>query len=138
MEFKVAEEVALTEVKEFIDYHLDDEIETDQVSKDYKEVVKAVMLGNLDLTDKDSPVLTLRKPIKKEGGATDTDKVTFLTRIKKSQMAALAKGIDINKDAIGFANRMTAYLIQQPAVAMLDLFGKQDMKVIDQLTGLFL
>lgn len=136
-DFKVAEEVAVGEVKEFIEYHLDEEIEADQVSKDYKEMVKAVMRGNLNLEDKDAPSLILLKPIKFESGAIDTGEVKFLTRVTKSQLAAMAKGMDLQKDALSFANKITAYIIQQPSVPMLDKYGKGDIKIIDQMVGLF-
>lgn len=85
----------------------------------------------------DAPVLTLKKPITLESGAIDQDKIIFLTRIPKSKLASLSKGFDIIKNPIGFANVLTCYLIQQPAPAMLDKYSKVDIKVIDQLTGLF-
>ena len=136
-DFKVAQEVAVNEVKEFIEYHLDEEITPEQVEKDYWDVVKAVMRANLNLSDKDAPVLTLLKPIKSESGQFDSDTVKFRTRITKSQLANLAKGMDLQKDGLTFANRMTAFFIHQDSVPMLDLYGKFDMKVIDQLVGLF-
>ena len=136
-EFKIAEEVAITELKEFIEYHLDEEIASDQVAKDYANVLKAMQRGLLDIKDMDAPVLTLKKPTTFESGAVDQTKITFLTRIPKSKLASLSKGFDIIKNPIGFANVLTCYLIQQPAVAMLDKYSKVDMKVIDQLTGLF-
>jgi hypothetical protein len=135
--FVVAEEVAAQEVKEFVEYHLDDEISIEQTKDDYSDVVKSVMLGNLNLSDKDSPVLKLRKPIKSEGGSFDVNEITFLTRLTKSQLAVLAKGIDLSKDRLAFANRLTAHACQLDAVSMLDLIGKHDMKVIDLLVGLF-
>jgi len=136
-DFKVAQEVAVTEVKEFIEYHLDEEISEEQVEKDYWDVVKYVMRADLDLSDKDAPVLKLRKPIKSESGEIVVETVKFRTRITKSQLANLAKGMDLQKDGLTFANRMTAFFIQQDSVPMLDLYGKFDMKVIDQLVGLF-
>ena len=136
-EFKIAEEVATTELKAFIEYHLDETIDESQVAKDYKEVLKAMQRGLLDITDMDAPVLTLKKPILLESGTVDQSKITFLTRIPKSKLAGLSKGFDIIKNPIGFANVLTCYLIQQPAVAMLDKYSKVDIKVIDQLTGLF-
>ncbi len=136
-DFKIAEEVAITELKSFIEYHLDETIDADQVKKDYWDVVKAVMRANLDISNPDQPVLTLQKPIKREGGAIELDKITFRTRITKSQLAVLSKGADLQKDALTFANKMTAYFIQQDSVPMLDLYGKHDMRVIDQLVGLF-
>lgn len=137
-QFKVAEEVAVAEVKEFIEYHTDEEISSDLIVKDYKAVVKAVMRGLLNLNDQDAPVLTLLKPIEKQSGGVDTAQVTFLTRVKKSQLAAISKGLDMGKESVAFSNRLMAYLIQQPTVAYLDYFGKQDMKVIEQVAGLFL
>jgi hypothetical protein len=136
-EFKIAEEVAITELKTFIEYHLDETIDESQVGRDYKEVLKAMQRGLLDVSDMDAPVLTLKTPIKTDSGNVDQSKITFLTRIPKSKLASLSKGFDIIKNPIGFANVLTAYLIQQPAVAMLDKYSKVDMKVIDQLTGLF-
>jgi hypothetical protein len=136
-EFKIAEEVAITELKTFIEYHLDETIDESQVAKDYKEVLKAMQRGLLNVSDMDAPVLTLKTPVKTESGTVDQDHITFLTRIPKSKLASLSKGFDIIKNPIGFANVLTAYLIQQPAVAMLDKYGKADIKVIDQLTGLF-
>lgn len=136
-EYKIAEEVAITELKIFIEYHLDDTIDESQVSKDYAVVLKAMQRGLLDISDMDAPALTLKSPIKTDSGAIDQSKITFLTRIPKSKLAGLSKGFDIIKNPIGFANVLTAYLIQQPAVAMLDKYSKVDMKVIDQLTGLF-
>lgn len=136
-EFKIAEEVAITELKTFIEYHLDDTIDESQVAKDYPVVLKAMQRGLLDISDMDAPVLTLKTPIKTDGGSIAEDKITFLTRIPKSKLASLSKGFDIIKNPIGFANLLTAYLIQQPSVAMLDKYSKVDIKVIDQLTGLF-
>jgi hypothetical protein len=136
-EFKIAEEVAITELKTFIEYHLDDTIDESQVARDYKEVLKAMQRGLLDITDMDAPVLTLKKPITLDNGSVDQTKIVFLTRIPKSKLASLSKGFDIMKNPIGFANLLTAYLIQQPSVAMLDKYSKVDTKVIDQLTGLF-
>jgi hypothetical protein len=136
-EFNVAEDVAVKELKEFIEYHLDEPKTEEDITRDYWDCVKAVMRGNLILEDKDSPVLTLQKPINREGGGVEVGEVKFLTRIAKSHLASLAKGMDLQKDTLTFANRMTAYFIQQPSVPMLDKYGKHDMKIIDQLVGLF-
>ena len=136
-DFKVAEEVAVTEVKEFIEYHLDEEISEEQVKSDYWDVVKAVMRANLNLSDKDAPVLTLLKPIKSESGQFDMSEIKFVTRLVKSKLAILGKGLDLSKDRLTFANRMTAHSCGLESASMLDLIGKNDMHVIDQLVGLF-
>jgi hypothetical protein len=136
-EIKIAEEVAIQEVKVFIEYHLDEPIEADQVAKDYRETVKAVMRGNLNLTDADTPVLKLSKPLTKEDGSVYLESIPFLTRCTPNKLAQLAKGMDIQKDALAFANKMTSYYIQQPSSSILDLIGKHDYKVIQQIVGLF-
>lgn len=137
-EFVIAEEAAIPELKAFIEYHLDETIEESAVKENYAEVLKALMIGNLDIGNIDAPVLKLKKPIMRENGITDTNEVKFLTRVGKNKLAELARGIDMAKDSLTFANKMTAYLIQQPVMAMLDKYGKSDMKIIDKVVGLFL
>lgn len=137
-EFVIAEEAAIPELKAFIEYHLDETIEESRVKDDYAEVLKALTLGNLDISNIDAPVLKLKKPIMRENGIVDTDEVKFLTRVGKNKLAELARGIDMTKDSLTFANKMTAYLIQQPVMAMLDKYGKSDLKIIDKVVGLFL
>ncbi len=143
-EFKIAEDVAIDEVKAFIEYHRDTTISYDRASdsymdiaKDFKHMVKAVKRGLLVLTDKDNPVLTLREPILLENGNTDTSVINFRTRITKSTMAQLAKGGDIIKNPVAFANTLTAYHTQLGAVAMLDKLGKPDLGVVDEMVDLF-
>lgn len=131
------EEIAVKEVKAFIEYHMDEEIDEAQVSKDYWDVVKAVMRGLLNLDNIESPILTLKQPIKTEDGSIDTGSITFLTRIPASKQAAIAKGLDLNKDTLTYINRVTTYLTQLPVVAMLDKIGKVDMKVINHIIPLF-
>lgn len=136
-EFKVAEEVAVKEVKDFIEYHLDEAIDEVQVAKDYRDVVKAVMRGLLDTSNPDSPKLILKQPIVDDKGNEAVSEVTFLTRMPPSVVASLARGIDMQKDALTLANKMTAWFTQQDAVAMLNKFGKVDFKVIQAVVGLF-
>lgn len=136
-QFKVPEEIALNEVKDFVEYHLDKEVTKEDISNGYEDTVKAVMRGLLDISDHKAPVLTLREPVLNTDGNTSVSIISFLTRIKPTALASLSKGIDISKDQLSLVNRMTSYLIQQPAVAMLDRFGKTDYKIIQQVTGLF-
>lgn len=136
-EFKVAEPIAVSEVKAFIEYHLDEEIDEVQVAKDYRDVVKAVMRGRLNIENPNEPVLTLKEKVLDENKSPIISEITFLTRIPATVLSGLAKGIDLQKDSLTFANKMTAYYIQQPAVAMLNKFGKTDYKVIQQIVGLF-
>lgn len=136
-EFKVEETVAISDVKSLIDYHLDNEISEGQVKSDYAAVVKSVMLGNLDISNPDKPKLALRFPIKDDKGVPVISEIEFVTRIPPTVLASLSRGIDIQKDSLGLANKMTVYYTQIGSVALLDRFDKRDYAVIQQIIGLF-
>lgn len=145
-QFLVAEEVAIPEIKKLIEYHQDIVISDDRASdqfmdiaKDFKNILKAVKRGLLDLSDLDAPVLTLKKPLISEGGNFNTEKIVFKTRIKKSTLAQLTKGFDIGKNPLGFANILTTYYTGLDSVGMLDKVSdsKPDIQTIDELVGLF-
>lgn len=135
--FVVPESIAVTEFKAFFEFHQDEEISEEQVAKDFRESVKAIMRGHLNISDMSAPTLTLKDPVKDDKGAVVIDSISFLTRIKPGPLAQISRGIDMSKDSLALLNRMVAYLIQQPAVAMLDKFEKTDYKIIQQVTGLF-
>lgn len=142
--FLIAEEVAIKEIKEFIEYHQDITISTNRASdqfmdiaKDFKEILKAFKRGLLNIEDMDAPVLKLNKPIVSENGNFNTEKIAFRTRITKGTMATLTKGFDVGKNPIGFSNILTAYYAQLDSVSMLEKFGKTDLKIIDEMVSLF-
>lgn len=136
IENKVAEEVAIEEVKEFAEFHLDKELDLEKVKEDYPDVVLAVQRGMLTFSEGKVPVLKLKDPVKTESGGIALDTITFKTRIVASKQAELAKGIDLKSDSFVYLNRMRGFYISQP-VAMLDKLGKFDFKVIDQITSVF-
>ncbi len=142
--FAVAEEVAIPEVKKFVEYHQDitisDDRSSDQfidIATKYKAILKAVKRSNLNLSDLDKPVLKLQKPILSDGGNFNTDEIKFTTRITKSKMAQITKGFDIGGNLIGYTNIMTTYYTNIGSTAMLDKFGKTDLAVIDEMVALF-
>lgn len=145
-EFKIAEEVAITEVKAFVEYHLDKIIDTNRASDDfvdikkvYENMVKAVKRGLLDLENYDAPVLTLKNPLKSDGGNFNVEKITFKTRITKSTMDNLSKGFDVSNRPMGFSNILTTYYTGLESVAILNKISesKTDIKTIDEMVGLF-
>jgi|SRR5882762_2467506 len=145
-QFLVAEEAAIPEIKAFIEYHQDIVISDDRASdqyldipKDFRNILKAVKRGLLDLSDLDAPVLTLKKPLLSEGGNFNTEKIVFKTRITKSTLAQLTKGFDIGKNPIGFANILSTYYTGIGSVALLDKISecKTDIQTIDEVVGLF-
>lgn len=145
-QFLVAEEAAIPEIKAFIEYHQDiviaDDRASDQyldIAKDFKNILKSVKRGLLDLSDLDAPVLTLKKPLLSEGGNFNTEKITFKTRITTSTLAQLTKGFDVSKNPIGFANILTTYYTGIGSVGLLDKISecKTDMQTIEEIVGLF-
>lgn len=136
-EFVVPEEIAIKEVKDFIEHHQDETISEEQVAIDYKETVRAVMRGLLNIQEYNAPVYKLRDPILDDQGNIVYDSIPFITRIKPLTMAALQKGVDLSKDQLKMVNIMTTYYTQLGSVALLDKLSKVDYKVIQQVTGLF-
>lgn len=143
-QFKVAEEVAIVEIKAFVEYHQDVIISSDKASddyvdiaKDFRHILKAVKRGLLNLSDTDAPVYTLRDPIMTEGGNTATGSIVFKTRITKGTMAQLSKGMDIVKNPVAFSNVLTTYYTQLGAISLLDKLSKTDTGVVDEMVGLF-
>jgi hypothetical protein len=144
--FVVAQEVALREVKAFLEYHLDMKIVENRASDDfvdipktYKNILKAVKRGMLDLSNPDAPVLKLQKPLTSDGGNYNIDKITFKTRITKATMANLGRGFDIAGNTLGFTNIMSTYLtgLDSPILLSKISENKTDITTIDEITGLF-
>lgn len=134
--YKVSEEVAVNDVLEFVSKYNKKVKDGDKVLDLYPDVVDAVRLGNLDLS-KDLPQLKLIDPIKNTDGDVVLDVVTFKTRMKPSDHRRVAKGIDVSKDQLLFGHRCIAFIIDQE-VAMLDKIEKDDYRVCDQLSNLFI
>lgn len=145
-EFKISEDVAIGEVKAFVEYHLDKTIDIDRASDDfvdikksYENILKAVKRGLLSLENYDAPVLTLKNPLKSDGGNFNVEKITFKTRITKSTMDNLSKGFDVSNRPMGFANILTTYYTGLESISILNKVSesKADIKTIDEMVGLF-
>lgn len=134
--YKVSEEVAVKEVLEFVVKYNRKANDVDKVLDLYPDVVEAVKLGNLSLST-ENPVLKLQDPIKNSDGDIAVEEVSFKTRMKPSDHRRVSKGIDVSKDQLLFGHRCVAFIIDQE-VAMLDKIEREDYKVIDQLSTLFI
>lgn len=134
--YKVSEDVAVKEVLEFVVKFNRKANDVDKVMDLYPDVVEAVMLGNLDLTE-ENPKLKLLNPIKTTDGDVHLEEVNFRTRMKPSDHRRVAKGIDVSKDQLLFGHRCVAFIIDQE-VAMLDKIEREDYKIIDQFSTLFI
>lgn len=133
--YKVTEEVAVKEVLEFVVKFNRKANDVDKVLDLYPDVVEAVKLGNLDLSD--NPKLKLLEPIKNTDGDVVLSEVSFKTRMKPSDHRRVSKGIDVSKDQLLFGHRCIAFIIDQE-VAMLDKIEREDYKIIDQFSTLFI
>lgn len=136
-EIKIAKEVAVKEVKEFVEYFMDEEFEDSFIEDAYPYVVKAVMYGLLTFDDEKNPKYILREPLKSESGNLNVTEIEFLTRITVSQKKALLKGLDPFKDSFELLMKSFATIIRQP-VAMLDKLNRFDFKALEQIATVFL
>lgn len=138
MENKIATEMAIKEVRDFVETYDDGKRKEDwQIENDYPQLLRAVELGLLVFDDKKKPTLTLKEPIMNDDNEVSVDVITFRTRIKPTQLAEVMKGVDLSKNQLEYSLRCIAYLTGQ-AKGMLDKLGKFDYKVIDQVSTVFL
>jgi hypothetical protein len=115
---------------------LEKSLDEDKVREDYPDAIEAVKQGLLTFDDNQSPSLKLKKPIKTESGDVALADIKFRTRIVTSEQESIAKGIDIKNDMLRFVNKLKSAYISQPK-AMLDKFGKFDLRVIEQVVSVF-
>jgi len=137
VEFTVAEEVAIKEVKDLVEFYTDEEFEGYAVEDTYPHVVKASKMGLLIIGDDMVPTYKLREPIKTESGGIAVEEIKFLTRLTISQRKSLMKGLDPQKDSFELMMKSFAMIIGQP-VAMLDKLSRFDLKALEQIVTLFL
>ncbi len=134
--YKVSEDVAVQDVLDFVSKYNKKVKDGDKVLDLYPDVVEAVRLGNLDLS-KEQPELKLLEPVKNTDGDIVFDVLKFRTRMKPSDHRRVSKGIDVSKDQLLFGHRCIAFIIDQE-VAMLDRIEKDDYRICDQLSNLFI
>src|SRR6184192_1122159 len=95
--YKVAEDVALQEVTEFVEFYAMNEQTEQDIRENYPQIIQAVRLGLLCLTD-ESASFSLKDPIKTESGSIALGDVQFKTRIPFSEIKKLSLGLNITKD----------------------------------------
>lgn len=133
----IADEVAIPELRDFINPHLIGvNLEDEDVKENYSAVLIAMKEGKLLLSGV-KPVLKLSEPIKNEDGEEVLSEVDFKTRIRPNELAMLSKGINLSKESFQYALRCTAFIINQPP-AYLNKLGKFDYTVIQQLSAVFM
>lgn len=132
----VSKEVAVQEVLEFVHKNGHKKVTLEDIEENYSHILEKVMSGHLQLEG--IPVLKLEEPIKNEDGEEIQNEVEFKhTRIKPSQMSGITKGLDLKKDPFGFITRCTSFLLWEP-ISMLDKLSKNDYKVVEEMTPVFM
>ena len=135
-QYKIAEDVAITEVKVFVDDITDEDINLEEVKDKYPKLTKAVMLGLIALGE--IPLTyELKEPIKNPAGDITVSQLNIKTRILPDDQKRLVKGLNMKTDKFEFGLRCMAFIVDQPT-AMLNKFGRFDYKLIEELSELFL
>lgn len=137
LNYVIAEDVALNEIKEFVEYFKGVEQDEAEIQTLYPYTIRALRLGLLSFDEKQTPTLVLEDAIKTESGTVALSEVTFKTRLTTGDYQRIFNSIDGKKNELSTYLRTRAFLIGQP-LAMLDKLGRFDEKAIIEITTLFL
>lgn len=133
---KIAESVAIEEIKKFVDKYTYEEKSNDEIKEDYPQLLRAIKKGLLIFDEDSVPVYTLAFPLKNDEGEDSVKQVNFKTRIKPTDLARITKGLNVQKQQMQFSLKCLSHIIGEP-IAMLDRFEKFDYKVIEQVSTVF-
>jgi len=137
---KVGREVAFKELKGFLNKHKAKEfrrgtLTDEKIEDDYIDVLEAIEDGLMIFKD-NSPVYTLREPVKSDNGNVVLDEVVFRTRIHPVDRTNVLNGINLEKEQ-GTYLLKTLSLATQLSVPMLSKLGKEDFEVLNQVSQVF-
>jgi hypothetical protein len=132
----VSKDVALNDLEGFINQWVKKPAQKDELEGLYPDILDAIVDGYLVFDENQVPKYTLKNPIKNEAGDVSLAELNFVTRIKPTNLANIAKGIDVRVDPMNLQLRMVAHIIGQP-IAYLDLFSRYDYDVISSVAAVF-
>lgn len=133
---KISEEMATAEVLVFVNRKKFKHLTSEEVVEQYPELIQAVQLGLLDITE-ERPKYTLKNKIMATDGDTVMlDEIIFKTRILAKDQRSIASGVDLKKDGLLYVHKCNAFLIGQH-LSMLDNFEEFDLDVIEKICQLF-
>ena len=92
--------------------------------------------GYLTFDEGQVPHYILKDPIKNDKGDVTIYELSFITRIKPTNLANIAKGLDVRVDPLNLQLRMVAHVISQP-VAILDSLSRYDYDVVSSVASVF-
>ena len=136
--YVITEELALVDLRELIESNdsLPTERTDEEIKENYKHVVYAICMGNLDLTQ-EKPKFELFHPIKNEDGDVEYSELKIKNRIPTSDMEKLTKGINMKTELLKMNNQLLSYIGGVPK-AILDKMHKTDVMVLTELMSIFL
>ncbi|MDT0647474.1 hypothetical protein RM545_12300 [Zunongwangia sp. F260] len=134
----ITEEVALPELRDFLNRHIvGTPLQDEDIKEDHVPLLRATMEGLLTLSG-EKIKYKLAEPIMSEDGTTVIlEEVDFKTRIRPNELANLSKGLNLSKDSFQYALKCTSFIISQPQ-GYLNKMGKFDYTVIQQLSAAFM
>ena len=130
----ISEEIAINEIKEYLSNFVDGEI---NVKENYSKVLDAVMHGRLVFSDDLIPTYTLLQPLNK-GTEFEKKELVLKTRVKPTDTAHLAKGIDLKNDSVRYSLVLIAHIIGVATINELDNLSKKDYSFVQELAPVFM
>lgn len=139
---KIAPEVALQELTDFLKPHMKKEFRRGKMTKekiedDYIDVLEAIEDGHL-VFDGKKPVYTLREPLfaKAENKENVVKTVNFRQRIKEADRALVMDGLDLDKQRGTYVLKLLSYMTQLSMTEIKEL-EKEDFNVLNQICSVF-
>jgi len=130
----ISEEIAIKVISDYLLNFLDGEID---VKKDYPKTLNAVMYGRLNFSDDLIPKYNLLESINK-GTEFEKKELVFKTRVKPTDTAHLAKGIDLKTDSVRYSLVLIAHIIGVATINELDSLSKKDYAFVQEFSPVFM
>lgn len=132
----ISKEIALQEIKEFVEKHTYKEIDNEKLEEDYYHALLAVRKGLL-VFEEGKPKLTLLVPILSVDGNVVLDTINFKTRFKPTQLASMMNGTNTTKKMGDYMIRFYNFICNLDSKEYLGKLDRFDYKVVEQVCGVF-
>lgn len=140
---KISEDVALAELKGFLNKYKAKEIrrgqlKDDKIKEEYIDVLEAIQDGYMVFDEKHTPTYTLRHPLTTESGDKDlaVTEIKFKSRVKPTVKADLMDGLKVETQLGKFQIRYIGY-IADLSRGEIDKLDPDDYDVIMQIASVF-
>lgn len=133
---KIDKEVALNDLESFVNKFKKKPVDRIELEEMYPDALEAIMDGFVSFNEAGVPVYTLKDPIKDDKGEIAITTINFQTRILPTRLAEVAKGLNLQKEALMFQLKITAEIIGK-TIGTLDKFSPYDYDAISQIATVF-